>query len=470
MWRNSLLAKTGMVLGIFMMISIPIAMIKGQIFQRSSLKTEAANEIAASYSRSQTIAGPFLYIPYQERHWSRVWNKELNQYEQKSSLTSHRLILTPNQLSIDSSVDTQMRYRGIYGAPVFTSQNQFEGALVIPKTLPVKGDNIIVGQAYMVVAISDMRGIGEVPAMQIGERSEKMQLGANLPGLNEHSMYLPLGNATDLIGKTIPFTFTLSIKGSQRLGFLPAAAEFSLTMQSAWLHPRFNGLMLPSTHDINDQGFSATWQTNHLAAAAAINCIEKEISCLDSSKAMNVDFIEAITGYSSVERTVKYSHLFVLIIFSAFLLFEVLKKLRIHALQYTLVGLAQAMFFLLVLALSEHLKFSLAYAIAALSCIALIGTYLRHVLQSAYAASLFSAALALVYSFLYMTLLSEDYAFLMGSLLLFVVLSTIMLTTRHIDWYAYSERMLPNGATPSTQAASTLSSSTQAVSTQKEES
>jgi inner membrane protein len=461
MWRNSLLAKTGMVLGIFILLSIPISMIKGQIFQRSGLKNQAAHEIAGSYSRSQTITGPFIYIPYQERHWSRVWNKELSQYEQQESFTSRRLILTPDQLSIDSTVDTQMRYRGIYGAPVFTSQNKFDGALLIPKTLPVTGDNIIVGQAYMVVALSDMRGIGAVPAIQIGERSEQMKLGADLSGLDEHSMYLPLGNAKDLIGKTIPFTFTLSIKGSQRLGFLPAAGNFSLNMQSAWMHPRFNGLMLPSTHDINAQGFSATWQTNHLASAAAINCIEKELSCLDSSKAMNVDFIEPISGYSSVERTVKYSHLFVLIIFSAFLLFEVLKKLRIHALQYTLVGLAQAMFFLLVLALSEHLKFSHAYAIAAVSCIALIGIYLRNVLQSVYASSLFSGALALVYGFLYMTLLSEDYAFLMGSLLLFVVLSTIMLTTRHIDWYVYSERMLPNPTSVPTQVASTQSNSTQ---------
>ncbi|MBQ0754709.1 MAG: cell envelope integrity protein CreD [Gammaproteobacteria bacterium] len=455
MWRNSLLAKTGMVLGIFMLLSIPISMIKGQIFQRSSLKSQVADEIAESYSRSQTITGPFIYIPYQERHWSRVWNKELKKYEQKASRTDRRLILTPDQLSIDSTVDTQMRYRGIYGAPVFTSQNHFDGAIVIPKSLPIQGNDIIVGQAYMVVAISDMRGIGEVPAIQTGERNEQMKLGGDLPGLDEHSMYLPLGNARDLLGKNIPFTFTLSIKGSQRLGFIPAAGDFSLRMQSAWGHPRFNGLMLPSTHDINDQGFSAVWQTNHLASAAAINCIEKNISCLDSSKAMNVDFIEPITGYSSVERTVKYSHLFVLIIFSAFLLFEVLKKLRIHALQYTLVGLAQAMFFLLVLALSEHLQFSVAYAIAAVSCIALIGTYLRHVLQSAYASLLFSAALALVYGFLYMTLLSEDHAFLMGSLLLFVVLSTIMLTTRHIDWYAYSERILPNSASVSTQPAST---------------
>lgn len=192
---------------------------------------------------------------------------------------------------------------------------------------------------------------------------------------------------------------------------------------------------------ITAQGFSATWRTNALASATAINCIKKEVSCVTSSHALNVDFIEPVTGHSSVERTVKYSHLFVLIIFAAFLLYEVLKKLRIHGLQYILVGLAQAMFFLLLLALSEHISFGLAYLVAAISCISLIGFYIRHVLDSARSALLLSLTLALVYAVLYMTLLSEDFAFLMGSVLLFAVLAAIMIMTRKVDWYGYSDAL-----------------------------
>jgi inner membrane protein len=441
MLHHSLFLKACVVIGLFALLTIPMMMVKGQVQERGRLRAEVVSEIANSYSQQQTVSGPVIYVPYSQTFYNQEWNKELKRYEEKKTVQRNYLIITPENLDITATVETEMRHRGIYGAPVYKSRSTFKGAFRIPDSLPVYGNALEVGAAFMVVAVADMRGIVSVPKIRILDQVRTMSLGMATSGLDKHSMSLELGAIPDLLGTTLPFEFELDIKGSQRLGFLPIAGAQSLKVSSTWPHPSFNGLMLPESHDITAEGFSAIWRTNALASATAISCIKKEVSCVNSGYALNVDFIEPVTGHSSVERTVKYSHLFVLIIFAAFLLYEVLKKLRIHGLQYILVGLAQAMFFLLLLALSEHIAFSLAYLVAAISCISLIGFYIRHVLDSAKSALLLSFALTLVYGVLYMTLLSEDFAFLMGSVLLFALLAAIMIMTRKVDWYGYSDAL-----------------------------
>lgn len=441
MLRHSLFLKACVVIGLFVLLTVPMAIVKEQVQERGRLRAEVVSEIADSYSRQQTVAGPVIYVPYSQTFYNQEWNKELKRYEEKKTVQRNYLVITPESLDITATVETEMRHRGIYGAPVYKSRSRFKGAFRIPDALPVYGNALEVGTAFMIVSVADMRGIVSVPQIRILDQVRAMSLGTGTSGLDKHSMSLELGAMPDLFGTTLPFEFELDIKGSQRLGFLPIAGAQSLKVSSTWPHPSFNGLMLPESHDISAEGFSAIWRTNALASATAISCIKKEPGCVNSGYALNVDFIEPVTGHSSVERTVKYSHLFVLIIFAAFLLYEVLKKLRIHGLQYILVGLAQAMFFLLLLALSEHIAFGLAYLVAAVSCISLIGFYIRHVLDSAASALLLSFALALVYGVLYMTLLSEDFAFLMGSVLLFAVLAVIMIMTRKVDWYGYSDAL-----------------------------
>lgn len=441
MLRHSLFLKGCVVVGLFILLTIPMMMIEGQVRERSYLRAQVISEIAESYSRQQTLAGPVIYIPYSQTFYTREWNKTLEKYEHKKSVHHDRLVITPEQLTVSSDVKTEMRHRGIYGAPVYRSQNVFKGAFRMPERFPVSGTELDIGEAYLVVAVADMRGIISVPTVHILDDTKPMVLGAGATRLDSNSMSLALGDPAGLFGKTVPFEFTLDVKGSQRLGVLPIAGTFNLTITSSWPHPSFNGLMLPESHDITAQGFSANWRTNALASAAAINCVRKEISCVDADYALNVGFIEPVTGFSSVERTVKYNHLFVLIIFAAFLVYEVLKRLRIHGLQYILVGLAQAMFFLLLLALSEHIRFGYAYLVAAVACVGLIGLYIRHVLDSGKSALLLVGVLALAYGILYLTLLSEDYAFLMGSVMLFATLAVIMMVTRKVDWYHYSDAL-----------------------------
>ena len=202
-----------------------------------------------------------------------------------------------------------------------------------------------------------------------------------------------------------------------------------MNLSSTWPHPSFTGQFLPRNHTVNEHGFKAAWQISKLARNATAG----------SAETFAVQFIDPVNIYLQSERAVKYGVMFVVLIFTAFFLFEVLLKLRIHPMQYLLVGLAMAMFFLLIISLSEHTSFALAYIMSGTACVVLIGAYLIGVMQSRKPAYTFTTAIALLYAVLYGVLQSEDNALLMGSLVLFAALATVMLLTRKLDWYRVNE-------------------------------
>jgi inner membrane protein len=207
-----------------------------------------------------------------------------------------------------------------------------------------------------------------------------------------------------------------------------------MTMRANWPHPSFQGRFLPASHDIRADGFTASWKMSRLAAQSA-NCA---FPC--TGEQIAVSFIEPVGLYQQLERASKYGFLFIGLTFGAFLLFELLRRLAIHPVQYALVGLALAMFFLLLTALSEHIDFAAAYAAATLACVGLISIYLIWVLKRIRTALAFGSALAALYAMLYALLKAEDYSLLGGSLLLFGLLSVVMLATRRVDWYVLTAR------------------------------
>jgi inner membrane protein len=188
------------------------------------------------------------------------------------------------------------------------------------------------------------------------------------------------------------------------------------------------------SRQIDANGFNARWEISHLASKNS-DLLQRGAKDAASLETFDVSFIEPINIYQQAERAVKYGVLFIALTFAAFFLFETLKNLRIHALQYALVGLALAVFFLLLVSLSEHIRFFYAYLAASTSCVALIGYYLSFVLGGWRRGAAFAGKLALLYAVLYGLLLSEDNALMLGSLLLFVALAAMMVLTRRIDWY-----------------------------------
>jgi inner membrane protein len=247
----------------------------------------------------------------------------------------------------------------------------------------------------------------------------------------------------------------LELQGMEQLEFVPLGKETVVHVQSSWPHPSFVGRFLPDQRTVGDAGFDAVWRSSHLSTNIQQlwdNCGRRECPPLMSS-AMGVAFIQPVDIYLKAERAAKYGVLFIGLTFAAFFLFEVLKGLAIHPIQYGLVGIALALFFLLLFSLSEHLSFGVSYLVAASACIGLLTFYTAYVLRGVRRAAGFAALLSALYASLYVLLQIEDLALLMGSLLLFAILAAVMALTRKVDWYQLGRDMRPAANPTEAQAA-----------------
>ncbi|MBY0377280.1 MAG: inner membrane CreD family protein, partial [Gammaproteobacteria bacterium] len=291
-----------------------------------------------------------------------------------------------------------------------------------------------------------------VPKIDWDGRSYEFQQNSQLD-MFSHGVHAPLAEMDLKTPKQVKFSLNLAIDGIEQMAFIPIAKNNQITLASKWPHPQFFGRFLPSPKErkIDQNGFNATWNISSLSSNAQQQLLNAECcrtapgtentgTPAAATMGANMDsfgvaFIEPINIYSQSDRAIKYGLLFVALSFAAFFLFEILKQLPIHPVQYGLVGLALALFFLLLISLSEHVRFVIAYLIASFACISLIGFYLTYVLKSWKRGFGFSAALTVLYGVLYGLLQSENNALVMGSMLLFSVLAVIMLVTRKVDWY-----------------------------------
>ena len=248
---------------------------------------------------------------------------------------------------------------------------------------------------------------------------------------------------------TLDTRLDFALGGTESLSISPLAKRNKIALDSSWPHPQFNGSFLPRSRTIKADGFHAVWEVSSLAtnaqsqyltaiggAGATSDVTEiRTAGPVGSLDVIGVSLVDPVNVYSQADRASKYGILFIVLTFVGFAMFELIKRLPIHPLQYLLVGLALAIFFLLLLSLSEHIPFWQAYLAAAAACIGLQGFYLSHVLRSRWRGLGFAAMLTLLYGVLYGLLISEDNALLMGSVLLFAILAGIMWTTRKVDWY-----------------------------------
>jgi len=240
-----------------------------------------------------------------------------------------------------------------------------------------------------------------------------------------------------------------AIDGTESLALVPLGDANHFTLDSSWRHPEFTGSFLPRSRSVSDAGFHAQWDISSLATRAqrqylaAAGRVAQSPGMMDAAGAMEIvglSLVDPVNIYTQADRASKYGFLFVLLTFLGFYMFELLRQLPVHPIQYGLVGLALAIFFLLLVSLSEHVEFVIAYVASSVACIGLIGIYLGSVLRSTARGAGFAGMLGLLYAALYGLLVSEDNALVLGACLLFVILAAIMLATRKLDWYQLARR------------------------------
>ena len=433
-----LLLKLAVLGGVSILLLNALASIKGITRDRERRLHEVEQDIAGSYAGVQRIIGPVMNMTVRETWREKFYDKEKLSWEEREATGLNSVFIYPEQLSYDGSLQVQERYRGIFKANVFQTKGRIEGTIRFPSLDTLhkeKNSSIEIISADIGLYISDPRGISHMSQMNWNGTPLTFQPGS---GLQKHKegihVSVPYDSTTD---QPLTFSMELSLHGTGQFQFVPIGSSNRVHLASPWPHPAFIGHFLATERTISADGFDAEWNVNSLACSAQQSLDNEQIS---SIQYLGVNLIDPISTYSLTDRALKYGFLFIFLTFAAFFLFEMIRKLQIHPIQYGFVGLAQAIFFLLLLSLSEHIGFGRAYLLAALATICVISAYLCSVLKQLSRGILFGGVLSLVYAALYGLLLSEDHALVAGSTLLFGLLTLVMMLTRNIDWYALGQK------------------------------
>lgn len=423
--KQKIETKLIIIIGLIVLLLIPIFMIQNLIDERSELQQQVQVDIAKSSSDEQQVIGPFIHAQY----------LETVTVDGKTSEQLMNMTLLPESLNVSSNLATFEKYRGIYKALLYRSQNQFEGRFKT-SALAVLADKKI-KRLNLILAISDIRGIGQGSHINVNERSYELLPGTQLDQLPQ-GIRVELDYETICKSEVLPYQIDLNLQGMRQLSFAPVGKNSSLTMQADWPHPSFVGDYLPIESSISARDFSASWQTNYFATNLKElfnQCLFRNECTLFKQRNMGVNLVDSVNHYLKNYRASNYAILVIVLIFASFFLLEVLRDEPIHPVQYGFVGLALAVFYLLLISLSEHLGFNIAYLLSALASAILLSVYVAGMLKNSKHGGLFLCGVLFLYSLLYGLLSAEDYALLMGSVLVFVVLSLIMLLTRRVNWY-----------------------------------
>lgn len=413
--------------GLVVVLMIGIWMIRSLVAERSARAKAAQEEIASSWGQAQTIGGPVLIVPFRNR----------------VSLTTQRARFLPARLHIKGQLKPERRHRGIFTSVLYRGDLDVEGAFAPAdfSTWGVPAEDIFWDQAVLTVGVTDLRGMRGNPVLKWGERAIAFSGGSADAALWKTGL---TANVPVTVGEGNTFSFQLRLNGSEDISFLPLGGETVVDLASNWPDPSFSGAFLPESRTITPAQFNARWSVSSLARSypqrwrdfgeentAALAAIE--------SSAFGVGLFSPVGHYQKTERSMKYAALFIVLTFLTFFLYELLSPVTLHPVQYFLVGGALCLFYLLLLSISEHVAFGITYAIASIATIALITSYGAAILRSAIRVTGLALVLSLLYGYLYVLLQAEDWALLMGSIGLFLILALVMYTTRRVDWGAAHE-------------------------------
>jgi inner membrane protein len=419
---------------LMLVLLVPIGFIHGVVAERTQLQSQVEQTIADTSAGSQRLAGPILVVPYTER--VPIGEVDGRGPDRRSWVDhSRQAVFIPTRADIVADIKVEEKYKGLYKALVFQTASEMKVSFDVPVNLGLSADGarITIGKPYLAVGLSDVRGISATPEISLNARSLAPVSGTNWARLGD-GLHADLESFDIRNAQRFNLAIKLNFAGTRSLSIAPIGKTTTVKIDSPWPHPNFGGRFSPKTRSITKEGFTAQWEISQLASRNG-ELIDAQAKPESTLEAFDVSFIEPVNIYLQAERAVKYGVVFVALTFAAFFVFETLKNLRIHPLQYGLVGLALALFFLLLVSLSEHVKFLYAYLAASSACVMLIAYYLRYVLGGWGRGFWFGAKLTILYGVLYGLLLSEDNALMLGSLLLFVVLAVIMFVTRHVNWY-----------------------------------
>ncbi len=417
---------------LILLLLIPVSMVQELIKERHERQEEAIKEVSDKWGSAQTLLGLVLTVPYTTS--SKVYNNDGEMIKWiESRAYAHFL---PDQLNIECEILPEMRYRGIYEVTVYRSKMKISGIFSPPSfedwKIPV--EDILWEEAYVALGLSDLRGIQEEVTLHWGNNIYGFK-----PGI-ESDEVIQKGISTRILippssNEPWDFSLDLSINGSTSLSMVPLGESTLVDLNSSWPSPSFDGAFLPDDRTIGQEGFHASWEVLNLNRSYPQSFRGTVQGIYESAFGVNL-WVPA-DDYQQTMRAAKYASLFIALTFLLFFFVQLLNGLRIHPVQYVIVGLALCVFYTLLIALSEHLSFALSYLVSSVTIILMITLFAHSFSKKKKLTQVIGGILILLYAFIYLIIQIEDYALLVGSLGLLFVLAITMYLSRKINWYAY---------------------------------
>lgn len=441
---------------LILILLIPSAMISELIRERQYRQQDAVDEVSSKWSESQMLVGPIIMIPFE---------KTTPLADGTTSTVVENAYLLPDVFDVTADIQPEIRRRGIYDVLLYRSDVVLKGSFPRPRASMwnIDEEKMHWDEATMIMGMSDLRGVREKIDLRFGGVQHFFS-----PGLPS-SEVLTTGVSSPVVfssGDTVPFEISLNLLGSDSLETVPVGKENNVQFTSSWNTPSFTGAFLPDESVVNDSGFTAKWKLFELnrnfpqawigrayefkdfAGADPLDLRNDEYygpqkaavgSDRMTESSFGVRLLVPVDAYQKTERSAKYMVLFIFLTFLVFFFVEVLGRRRIHPIQYLLVGFALLVFYVLLLSISEYLGFGWAYLIGSVATVSLISSYSLSIFKYKKLSLLLFGILSILYGFLYTLLQLEDYALLLGSIGLFVILCVLMFITRKVDWYRQEE-------------------------------
>ena len=430
---------------LILILMIPLGMVESVVYERRDSYNHVQADIAHTWGSSQSMDGVALLIPYTERFNTVEVVTDSDGKESKKNKTvykSRTAIVLPDDLNIDLMLHGKTRQRSIYKASVYNADVSISGTITLPKLEQLSTNiyNIHWDRAWLAVGVSDTRAINRTSSLSWSGQKARLDFepGTKVTDVIKNGFHAPINLSNDVQKDSLPptkpyqFSMTLDINGSSGFYFRPFGKTTKVNIESDWPHPSFQGSVLPASHAISEQGFEAHWSIPSLARNyPQVWSIQEQQFDIDEFSA-GVNIFESVSLYSKIIRAIKYGIMFLALTYITLLLFEMGIKRRLHLVQYGIIGLALSTFYLILLSVSEQIGFLNAYALATGVIVCMISLYVFAAVKSVSRAGLIALILTSLYGLLFAMLHLEDYALLVGTGLLIVVLAMLMYYTRNV--------------------------------------
>lgn len=427
--QHSIMLRIITITVLILLLLIPVTMVQDLIREREQRQNTAIQEVSSKWGYAQTVKGLVLTVPF-------LTYTKVNLNDDKFRIVEEREYahFLPEELNINGVVNPEERYRGIYKVIVYSGEINLQGNFHKPSFTDwkIEEKDILWDEAFISLSLSDLRGLQEEVNMNFD--GERYQFN---PGV-ESSDVITAGISTRVkvdegSDVTLNFDLALDFNGSSEISFVPLGKTTTVELSSNWANPSFMGSFLPDERTVTKEGFEAKWEVLHLNRSYP-QAFKGAQHGIDQSK-FGVSLLVPIATYQKSMRSAKYASLFITLTFIIFFFVQILNRVRIHPVQYIIVGLALCIFYILLLALSEHIPFQLSYLISSVSIISMITIYAHGIAKDIKLTMLIGLILVILYVFIYTILQLQDHALLLGSIGLFLVMAAVMYLSRKIDWY-----------------------------------